>query len=100
MSIQLTKTDLASLEARLDKRFDNLATIMSHFANDVQSKLAEHDEEFRKINDKYDHLINTIDRFVGRIDTYETELAARDHKIERLERWIQQIAAKTQVELN
>ena len=99
MTDQATKADLTGLEKRLDKRFDDLTATMSQFANDVQSKLTDHDEEFRKINQKYDHLVNTIDGFVGRIDSYETELAARDHKIERLERWIQQIASKTEVKL-
>ncbi len=106
MSEQVTKTDLSNLEERLDKRFDDLASLMSGFANDTEArfnkidlKLAEHDEEFKKINAKYDHLINTIDGFIGRIDNYETELAARDHKIERLERWIQEIATKTEIKL-
>jgi hypothetical protein len=44
-------------------------------------------------------LLNTIDGFIGRIDTYETELAAKDHKIERLERWIQEIASKSNIQL-
>lgn len=114
MSTTATKTDLNDLEKRLDKRFENiekrfdsLMSTMSGFANDVDSrfnavedKLSEHDEQFRKLNKKYDHLISTIDGFIGRIDNYETELAARDHKIERLERWIQQVAAKTEVELS
>lgn len=57
---------------------------MSDFADTVQLKLVEHDDrfdkmeqEFRKQNQKYDHLINTIDGSMGRIDLYETELAAR-----------------------
>lgn len=106
MSVTATKADLANLEKRIDKRFDDLIALLGQFANDVdgrflkvEKKLAEHDKEFRKLNEKYDHLINTIDGFMGRIDTYETELAARDHKVERLERWIEQIAAKTGVKL-
>jgi peptidoglycan hydrolase CwlO-like protein len=65
----------------------------------IERKLSEHDEEFRKLNKQYDHLLNTIDSFVGRIDKYETELSARDHKIDRLERWIEQIALKTNFKL-
>jgi chromosome segregation ATPase len=100
MSEQATKSDITSLEQQIDKRFDELSALMSGFANDVQAKLSDHDDEFRKLNEKYDHLLNTIDGFVARIDTYEAELAARDHKIERLERWIQEIAKKTNVQLN
>lgn len=107
MSDQATKTDLQNLEKRMEKRFDDLTALMSNFANDVSTqfsevnrRLDEHDEEFRKLNKKYDHLIDTIDGFIARIDTYETELAARDHKIDRLERYIQVIAQKTGVDLD
>jgi hypothetical protein len=96
---QVTKSDVINLENQLDKRFDELAALMSGFANDVQVKLSDHDDEFRKLNEKYDHLLSTIDGFIGRIDNYETELVARDHKIERLERWIQEIAAKANISL-
>jgi peptidoglycan hydrolase CwlO-like protein len=113
MSEQTVTSDISALERRIDRRFDELTALMSGFANDVQAKLADHDDEFRKIhqkladhddefrkiNEKYDHLLNTIDGFIGRIDTYETELAARDHKIERLERWIQEIASKSNIQL-
>lgn len=91
--------EIKDLEKRIDKRFDDLTALMSKFADDVQSKLTEHDEEFKKLNTKYDYLISTIDGFIKRIDDYETELAARDHKIARLERWIEQIATKTGVKL-
>ncbi len=94
-----TVQDLVKLEERIDKRFDELITTLSTFADNVDRRFNEHDEEFRKLNQKYDHLVNTIDGFVGRIDKYETELAARDHKIDRLERWIEQLAKTTGVKL-
>lgn len=84
----------------LDQRFDEVLTVMSQFAESVDKRFDDHDEEFRKLNKKYDHLLNTIDGFLGRIDKYETELAVRDHKIERLERWIEQIAKTTGVKLS
>lgn len=110
MNDYATKQDVQNVitEAveKIDKRFDDLVAIISQFANDVDArftsvdaKLTQHDEEFRKLNAKYDHLVNTIDGFIGRIDRYETELAARDHKIDRLERWIQQIADTNGIKL-
>ena len=45
----------------------------------------------------YDRLLNTVDLYIGQIDKYETELAARDAKIDRLERWIIEISKKTEV---
>lgn len=109
-NIQMTdyasKTDLNNLEKHIDKRFDDLTALMSGFANDVnarfsavEAKLAEHDEEFRKLNKKYDHLVSTIDAFVERIELNFSWLANVDFRIDRLERWIQQIAAKTDIKL-
>lgn len=53
-----------------------------------------------KFETSHTKLETTINKFMKRIDDYETELAARDHKIERLERWIEKIAAKTGVDLH
>ena len=99
-----TKKDLGSLESRIESRFDELMSALSKFSDDVdvrfskiETKLESHDDEFRKINDKYDHLVSSIDGFISRIDAYEIEIAARDHKIARLERWIEEIAKKTGV---
>lgn len=108
------------MNRRMDKRFDELMAVLSQFANDVQAKLAEHDEEFvkvhaefsnihtvlashgqqlNKLHQQYDHLMVTVDGFVERIDHYETEQAARDHTTNRHNRWIRKIAAKTDVKL-
>lgn len=100
-------SEIANLEKKMDKRFDDLTALMSNFANDIQNKfdqidakLNSHDKRFDELDAKFDKLMNTIDGFIKRIDDYETELAARDHKIERLERWIEQIANKTGVKLS
>lgn len=97
MSDYATKQDLKTLEDKIDKRFDDLAEILNVFANDVNKKFEAQDAELRKLNDKYDHLVNTIDGFLARIDHYETELAARDAEIARLRVWIEAIAKKTGV---
>lgn len=107
MADNATKQDIENINNRfdkIDKRFDDLTAILSNFANDVDErfnkielKLDRHDAELRKLNDKYDHLVNTIDGFLARIDHYETELAARDAEIARLKAWVEAIAQKTGV---
>lgn len=79
---------------------DEILSLLKVFMNQTSEKFAEHDAEFRKLNKSYDHLVGTMDGFIARIDRYETELAARDHKIDRLERWIQEIAKSTNVKLS
>ena len=83
----------------VDKRFDELMAVMSRFADDTQARFAEIERRLDEHDAKFDRLLNTIDSFIARIDTYETELAARDHKIARLERYIEVLAEKTGVDL-
>jgi DNA anti-recombination protein RmuC len=106
MAENITKNDLSKLESKLEVRFDDLTALMSQFANDVNDRFDKVDARFEgieqrldKLEDSHQRLLNTVDGFVGRIDRYEIELAARDHKIDRLERWIQQLAANSKIEL-
>lgn len=48
---------------------------------------------------KLDHLIGTLDAFLKRLDDIEKDNMVRDREIERLKRWIEQIAQKTGVQL-
>jgi archaellum component FlaC len=100
-------SEIAQLEKKMDKQFDNLTALMSNFANDVnerfdkiEARLDQHDKRFDALDEKFNKLLDTIDGLVKRIDDYETELAARDHKIERLERWIEQLASNAGVKLS
>lgn len=120
MSDATTKTDLAQLEDRLDKRFDELMTAMSQFAQDigqrfeaaedmqrsVDMRLARAENELAEVKliaidlkSSHDKLLNTIDGFVARIDGYETEMAARDRQMERLLAWARKVSDKTGIPL-
>lgn len=55
--------------------------------------------DIAKIDANYEHLIGTLDTFLKRLDNIETDNAARDVQLARLERWIEQIAVKTGVKL-
>lgn len=65
----------------LDKRFD-----------EVNSRIDELDK-------KYDRLVDTLDAFLKRLDDIEKDNLVRDHEIERLKRWVEQIAQKTGIQL-
>jgi septal ring factor EnvC (AmiA/AmiB activator) len=76
-----------------DKRFNSLET-----------KLFNHDSRFDQLDSRLDdldrkfyRLLDQMDAFVGRIDHFETESAARDHKYARLEAWMELVAKKTGV---
>jgi chromosome segregation ATPase len=84
-----------SVDDKIDKAVTDLSEVVSKFADQVSLRFEKQDIEIQKLNDKYDHLVNTIDGFISRIDRYETELLSRDNKIDRLEKWIEAIAKHT-----
>ena len=53
-----------------------------------------------KIDKRIDEVLSIIDGYAGKIDTYAQEMAAMDHKINRLEKYIQVLADKAGVDLN
>ncbi len=81
----ITKTDLDALGMQIVKmlnpRFDTLDERMDNFGG------------------KLDHLTDTLDAFLKRLDDIEKDNVARDHEIERMKHWIEQIAQKTGIKL-
>lgn len=49
--------------------------------------------------EEHNHLVNAVDAYAKQADDYMQEMLALSHKVDRLERWINQIAAKTGVKL-
>ena len=70
----------------------------------MQKGFADVDKKFEQIEDKldkrFDLLTNIIDGYASKIDTYAQEMAAMDHKINRLEKYIQVLADKAGVDLD
>ncbi len=52
--------------------------------------------DFRK---SHDRLLNTIDKFIARIDDYETEQVARDSQFQKLLEWARKVSEKTGIPL-
>ncbi len=81
--------------------------ILDEKLNDFSVKLLKYlDKRFDDVNqridaldEKYVHLMVTLDAFLKRLDDIEKDNYARDHEIERLKRWIEQIAKQTGVQL-
>ena len=79
-------------------------------SDDQFTKLFKYVEKrFDKIDKRLDqtatkedveHLQNTVVDFAAKLDTYAQEMAAMDHKIDRLEKYIQILAQKTGVDLD
>ncbi|GAC1502592.1 MAG: hypothetical protein NVS1B10_07420 [Candidatus Saccharimonadales bacterium] len=81
------------------KDIDEVIGILKDFMGQASNEFTQIKDRMDKLDEKYDHLINTIDGFVGRIDKYETELAARDNQFERLLVWARKVSEKTGIPL-
>ena len=81
------------------KDIDEVITILKDFMGQVSTEFTEVNKKITKMDEKYDHLINTIDGFISRIDKYETEMVARDHQFEKLLSWARKVSEKTGIPL-
>ncbi len=82
----------------LDKKFDQFAAQLTG-ALEPRFKSIEERLEQTATKDQMDHLLNTLDAFLKRLDDIEANDFARDAQIARMERWIETIAQKTGVKL-
>lgn len=96
MPAYATKDDVQVIA---NKAVDDLSQIIQSFAQNVDERFDKLESEVADLNNKYDHLINTLDAFLKRLDNIEADNTARDAQLARLERWIEQVAAKTGVKL-
>ncbi len=95
------------LKKELDEAFaknnkliiDEIGGILDIFANQIDERFNKIEERMDAFDQKLEQLTRTIDGFIKRIDNYETEQVARDAEVQRLTRWIQQIAKETGVKL-
>lgn len=79
---------LQGIMTQIDERFNRLEEKVDHIESEVVDVKAS-----------YDRLLNTIDTFIGRIDGYETEQAARDSQFAKLLAWARKVSEKTGVPL-
>jgi isoleucyl-tRNA synthetase len=84
----------------LDDAVTDIANIISDFSNRVDERFNKIEEDIAQLNKKYEHLINTLDAFLKRLDDIEADNTARDAQLARIDRWVHQVADKLQIELS
>lgn len=80
----MSQDEFSKLFSYVEKRFDEMESRLDKVATKEDVK----------------HLRDTVIDFAERLDTYSQEMAAMQHKIDRLEKYIQIIAEKAGVDLN
>ena len=76
-----------------EDQFTKLFKYMQEFRQDVGGK-------FSIVDKRFDLLTDIIDGYANKIDTYAQEMAAMDHKISRLEKYIQVLADNAGIDLD
>ena len=95
------KEDFAELIEYLDGKFTN---IDSKFTNidgnfiDIDNKL-ENLKENKADKSDVRELINSVDAYAKKADTYFQEMVMLAHKVDKMEKWIHQIAEKVGLKL-
>ena len=78
----------------------------------LDQKFGKIDQEFIEVNDKLgkleenkadksdiDNLMNAIDAYAQKADTYFQEMVMLAHKVDKLDKWIHQIAERVGIKL-
>ncbi|MFH1657474.1 MAG: hypothetical protein ABH919_03330 [bacterium] len=79
---------------QIDNKFD----IVSQKIFDIDEKL-ERMEENKADKSDIDNLLGAVDGYAKKADTYFQEMVLLSHKVDRHEKWIQQMAEKLGVKL-
>lgn len=85
--------------AKIDERFNKLDERFNKFEFQVNDRFDKLESEIVDLQKSHDRLLCTVDRFLARIDTYETEQIARDSQFAKLLDWARKVSAKTGIPL-
>jgi len=96
MSDNVTRDEL---KGALKEQTDEIISVLQTFVQHMDERFNKIETQLDSLDQKYDHLINTIDGFISRIDKYEAELAARDNQFEKLLEWARKVSIKTGIPL-
>ncbi len=96
MADYATKQDVEEI---VGKAVDDLTDVIAQFASHVDERFNRLEARVDKLEENFERLNNTLDAFLKRLDDVEKDNLARDHEIERMKRWIEQIAKKIGVQL-
>lgn len=96
---KLTKY-LTSFKKDVDKRFDSQDKAFEKMFMHMEKRFEVVDKNFEAVDKRFDLLTNIIDGYAAKIDMYAQEMAAMDHKINRLEKYIQILADNAGIDLD
>ena len=85
--------------AEVDKKFDGIDKKMGRGFADVDMKFDEVHKEIKELKESFSILQTAVDGYAKRADDYFQEMVMLSHKVDRVERWVLQLAEKVGVQL-
>ena len=65
----------------------------------LDEKFTDVNQKFNKLEKSFTDLQSSVDNYAKRADTYFQEMVMLSHKVDKLEKWVNQIADKVGVKL-
>jgi hypothetical protein len=90
---------IASFAQQVDERFNALEQRVDIFEFKTEARFDAVEKRLDGHDARFDHLLNTIDSFMGRVDHYETEQVACDRQFERQLEWNHKVSVKIGIPL-
>ncbi len=78
---------------------DELIAIMRDHMHFTSERFSDLENEIIDLKASLDRLTNTVDAIMARIDSHETEMAARDAQFKRLLSWAKKVSKQTGIPL-
>jgi len=85
--------------AEVDKKFAEVDKKMGRGFADVDMKFDEVHKEIKELKESFSILQTAVDGYAKRADDYFQEMVMLSHKVDRVERWVLQLAEKVGVQL-
>lgn len=96
-SIDKRLDEVEDIVTTVDKQVDQLTLKMITGFDRVNKRIDNTENKFDK---RFDEVLTVIDGYAAKLDTYAQEMAAMDHKLKRLEKYIEVLADKVGVDLD
>lgn len=100
--VQQSSEQFTEVSERLDKidgRLDKADSHLDKFAFSVSARFDKIEGEIIDLEKTHNRIANIIDRFLARIDHYETEQTARDSQFAKLLEWARKVSKQTGIPL-
>jgi len=82
----------------MNKDFSELIQYLDKKFNNIDSKL-DNLQESKADKSDFNNLMNAVDNYAKKADTFFQEMVMLAHKVDKLEKWIHQIAQKVGIKL-